>query len=197
MMLKICKNCKVEFEAQKKINEYCSRQCSGLSRRLTGPCTLCGTKHARIKPTGLEEWHKHLETGKIICDSCYGKIPRKGLCVECGKTESTKWSSNEKGTNCHNCAMVLYRIKIKLKVFTHYCNGKPVCCIEGCNVDDMDMLTLDHTNDDGLDHRKKIGGKSIYPTYGWARKNNYPKILQVMCWNHNIKKQMNRVKRNL
>jgi len=194
-MLKICLQCKKEFKAQKKFNEYCSRQCSGLSRRIKGPCTICGTKHARMKPTGLEEWHIHLKTGKIICDSCYGKIPRKGLCVECGKTHSTRWSSNEKGTICHNCAEGKRKVRVKLEVFTHYCKGKPVCCEKDCDIDDIDMLCLDHKDDDGAEHRRKVGAKSGIFMYEWAQRNNYPKMFQVMCWNHNIKKQMKRVRK--
>jgi len=195
-MLKNCLQCKIEFKPQRKENEYCSRQCNGLSRRIKGPCTICGTKHAWVRPTGLEAWYKHPKTRKTICDSCYGKIPRKGLCVECGKKESTRWSSNEKGIICHNCEAVLYRRKVKLKVLTHYSKGKPVCNEKDCKVDDTDMLVLDHIKDDGASHRKEItaNGTGIF-MYEWAMRNNYPKIFQVLCWNHNIKKQMNRVKK--
>jgi len=147
-MLKICKNCGKEFKAERNAREYCGRKCYGQSSRLFGPCTICGIKHAWIRPTGLEGWYNHPTTGKTICSSCYGKIPRKGLCVECGKKESTRWSSNEKGIICHKCDAVLYRRKIKLEVFTHYSNGKPVCSEKDCGIDDIDMLVLDHIKDD-------------------------------------------------
>ncbi len=166
-----------------------------MSSRLTGPCTSCRVKHARIRPTGLEAWYNHPKTGKTICDSCYGKIPRKRLCVICGRTESTRWHSNEDGRVCHKCAMVLYRRKVKLEVLTHYSKGKPVCSEEDCDVDDIDMLALHHTNDDGASHRKEVGVITGTFMYEWAKKNNYPKMFSVLCWNHNIKKQMNRVKR--
>jgi hypothetical protein len=195
-VLKLCKECGKEFNAQHKTNQYCSKKCGGLGRRSKGgPCTICGVKHSRKRPTGLEAWYKHPKNGKIICDSCYGKIPRKRLCVICGRTESTRWHSNEKGAICHKCAMVFYRRKVKLQVFTHYCKGKPVCCIDDCNINDMDMLSLDHVNDNGSSHRKEVGAKTGTFMYEWAIKNNYPKIFQVMCWNHNIKKQLNKVKR--
>ena len=86
--------------------------------------------------------------------------------------------------------MVIYRVKIKLKVFTHYCKGKPVCSEKNCDIDDIDMLSLDHINDDGAAHRKKVGGKSGVLMYDWAMKNNYPKMFRIICWNHNIKKQL-------
>ena len=194
-VLKICLYCKKEFKAKRNAREYCGRKCYGLGRRINGPCSICGVKHSRKRPTGLEAWYKHPKNGKIICDSCYGKIPRKGKCVECGRTESTRWHSNEKGRICHKCSEGFRRLKVKLEVFTHYCNGKPVCCIDDCDVDDVDMLTLDHTNNDGTSHRKEIGMKTGSRMYDWVQKNNYPKIFQVMCWNHNIKKQLNKVKK--
>lgn len=194
-VLKICLHCKKEFKAERNAREYCGRKCYGLSSRLTGPCTNCGVKHARIRPTGYEAWYNHPKSGKTICDSCYSKIPRKGMCVECGKTESTRWSSNEKGTICHNCAEGFRRLKVKLEVFTHYCKEKPICNEKDCNIDDIDMLALDHINDDGAAHRKSIGNASGFRLYDWIQKNNYPKMFQVLCWNHNIKKEMNRIKK--
>ena len=195
MILKICLHCKKEFKAERNAREYCGRKCTGQSRRLSGPCAICGVKHSRMKPTGLESWYKHPKTGKVICDSCYGKIPRKGKCVECARTSSTRWHSNEKGRICHKCAMVRHRVKIKLKVFTHYCKGKPVCCVDGCNIDDIDMLALDHTNDDGWNHRKEVGAITGTFMYEWAVRNNFPKIFQVLCWNHNIKKHLEKTRR--
>ena len=195
-VLKTCKQCGSEFKAERNSREYCGRKCFGLSSRLTGPCTICGTKHARIRPTGYEAWYNHPKTGKVICDSCYGKIPRKGKCVECGRIASTRWSSNEKGTICHKCEMVLHRRKVKLEVLTHYSKGKLCCSERGCNIDDIDMLALDHTNNDGASHRKEVGAITGIFMYEWAKRNNYPKMFGVLCWNHNIKKQLNRVKRN-
>ena len=194
-MLKICLKCKKEFKADKSVRQYCSRKCGGLGRRASGPCTVCGAKHARKRPTGLESWYKHPKTGKTICDSCYGKIPRKGMCVECGKTSSARWNSNEKGTICHTCEMIIYRKETKLKVFTHYCNGKPVCNDKDCDVDDIDMLSLDHTNDDGSAHRKAVGAKTGLFIYEWAIRNNYPAIFKVLCWNHNFKKHLTKTRR--
>ena len=197
-VLKICLHCKKEFKAGKNARKYCGRKCFGLSSRLTGPCTICGVKHARIRPTGYEAWYNHPKSGKTICDSCYGKIPRKGKCVECGKTESARWSSNEKGTICHNCEMVLHRRIVKLEVLTHYSKGKPICSDKDCDVDDTDMLVLDHIKDDGAAHRKGMtaNGTGIF-MYDWAKRNHFPKIFQVLCWNHNIKKQLSKSKRKL
>jgi len=52
------------------------------------------------------------------------------------------------------------------------------------------MLTLDHINDDGAEHRKKLK-KSVYL---WIIENNYPPGFQDLCWNHNIRKEVVRRK---
>jgi hypothetical protein len=61
-------------------------------------------------------------------------------------------------------------------------------CVE-CGLDDLDMLCLDHIHNDGAVYRKLYRGT----TEGWAKKNNYPpNVLQVLCHNHNMKKEANR-----
>lgn len=81
------------------------------------------------------------------------------------------------------------RAALKYAVFKYYSGGN-VKCFE-CDIIDIDMLTLDHINNDGVEHRKKIGNK----IYKWVIENNFPKGFQVLCWNHNIKKEVVR-KRN-
>lgn len=195
-VLKTCTQCGKEFKADRYSRQYCSRKCYGLSSRLTGPCTICGVKHARKRPSGNEAWYNHPKTGKTICDNCYGVIPRKGLCIKCGRTESTRWSTNEKGTICRACTERYRTSKVKLEVLTHYSKRKPVCCKKNCDVEDIDMLALDHIKDDGPVYRKKIGNASGYRLYDWVKRNNFPKIFQVMCWNHIIKKDIEKSKRN-
>ena len=87
---------------------------------------------------------------------------------------------------------------MKIEVLTYYSKGKTICSDKDCDVDDVDMLVLDHIKDDGAAHRKEItsNGTGIF-MYEWAKKNNFPKIFQVLCWNHNIKKQLNKSKRKL
>ena len=79
----------------------------------------------------------------------------------------------------------------KIEVLTHYglC-GKLRCCWEGCEVVDVDMLTLDHIANDGAEHRKKITGS----VYQWVQAQNYPKGFQTLCANHQLKKEILRRK---
>lgn len=81
------------------------------------------------------------------------------------------------------------RLMLKREVFMHY-SGGVIKCTE-CNVSDIDILTLDHTNDDGAKHRKEVGIR----IYAWLKSIGYPAGFQVLCWNHNIKKELMR-KRN-
>ena len=70
----------------------------------------------------------------------------------------------------------------RLEVVKAY-GGKCICCGET----EIKFLALDHKNNDGARHRKEIGlwgGKM----YRWAKKNNYPNLLQVLCHNCNLAK---------
>ncbi len=73
----------------------------------------------------------------------------------------------------------------KLQVFTHYSGGEPRCA--HCGIVDVDVLTLDHINGNGHQHRKSIGG---HP-YRWIINNDYPDGFQVLCFNCNWKKRLN------
>jgi hypothetical protein len=70
-----------------------------------------------------------------------------------------------------------WHLKMKLKVFPHYCLEDIKCA--RCGETDIRCLTLDHIDGSGAKHRKKIGGN----IYSWLVKNNYPSGYQVFCMN--------------
>lgn len=76
------------------------------------------------------------------------------------------------------------RVRIKAQVMAHY-GGKCAVCAE----ERLELLTLDHINDDGAAHRKGIGKAGSTATYKWAIDNSFPPIFQPLCHNHNIKKE--------
>lgn len=78
------------------------------------------------------------------------------------------------------------RAELKYKVFKHYGN-KCKCCGES----NVLFFTIDHINNDGHLFRKenKHTGSSIY---SWITKNNYPKYLQLLCYNCNLGKARNK-----
>lgn len=80
------------------------------------------------------------------------------------------------------------RLGAKLIVLAYYGKeGKLQCSWPDCDVTDIDMLTIDHVNNDGnKDYRN--GGK----LYVSLRANGYPEGFQTLCHNHQWKKEMMR-----
>jgi hypothetical protein len=94
-----------------------------------------------------------------------------------------------------------YYAEARLEALVHYGGNPPKCAI--CGESRLPCLSLDHINNDGSEHRRqmekeygyKLGGNQILM---WLRKNNYPSgILQVLCYNCNIVKEMEKRKNSL
>ena len=78
---------------------------------------------------------------------------------------------------------------LKEDVLTHYSPNETLkCSWAGCEVSDVDMLSLDHVDNDGAEHRKTC--MSGLATYKWIRRNSYPSGFQTLCFNHQWKKQL-------
>lgn len=60
-----------------------------------------------------------------------------------------------------------------------------------CGIDEPFVLAIDHVNNDGREHRKKIGCLGGHKFYKWLRDNGYPKDFQVLCMNCNHAKYRN------
>jgi hypothetical protein len=87
-----------------------------------------------------------------------------------------------------------YNQKLKSEVLIYYSTmiGVPVCAHPDCLIMDIDMLCIDHIDGGGAKHRAEIGrGRSIYR---WLKQNNFPSGYQVLCANHNQKKEIGRRK---
>ncbi len=81
-----------------------------------------------------------------------------------------------------------WALKSKLTVFQHFGN-KCKCCGEK----DIRFLSRDHVNNDGNVWRKKHGGvPSGYKTDLWIIRNNFPKEIQILCYNCNLGKAHNK-----
>lgn len=85
----------------------------------------------------------------------------------------------------------------KIAVFSYYGkNKKPLCKWRGCSIDDLDMLSLDHIDDSGAKDRRKRysrGGACFYIYLLNLRA--LPSGLQVLCHNHQWKKELMRRRR--
>ena len=80
------------------------------------------------------------------------------------------------------------RQKLKVEVLTYYSPNKVLkCSWIGCEVTDIDMLSLDHINNDGCEQRRS---RDAYGTnfYSIVIKEK-PKDLQTLCMNHQFKKR--------
>lgn len=135
---------------------------------------------------------------KRMWDNLYREKKKKGLLKSREKPQSLinqDWKEYYRKWRVKN---VTYRklvavkrsnkyYEYKLKAIEHYSDGKN-CCL-WCGNADLRVLDLDHINDDGFSHRKLLHGTTA--PY-WAKMNNYPPGLQVLCRNCNWLKELNR-----
>ena len=77
----------------------------------------------------------------------------------------------------------------KVRALMRYSNPAGAIICNHCGIQDIDILCLDHINGEGGRHRKAINihGSRFYT---WLDQHNYPRGLQVLCWNCNRKKEL-------
>lgn len=63
-----------------------------------------------------------------------------------------------------------------------------------CKESDPVVLTLDHVNNDGAQHRKNLGNKGGTEFFEVLRRENYPSGFQVLCRNCNWRKHIETLK---
>lgn len=80
------------------------------------------------------------------------------------------------------------RQRTRFDVLQYYSNGIPSCA--NCREQDLIVLTIDHINNDGAKLRKTQGTGTRF--YRWLKRNNYPEGYQVLCWNCNARKELER-----
>ncbi len=71
---------------------------------------------------------------------------------------------------------------LKIQIINHYSNGTMRC--KCCSENLIELLTLDHMNNDGCEHRKKIGHNSI-TIYRELINKGFPEGYQILCHNCN------------
>lgn len=74
-----------------------------------------------------------------------------------------------------------YLAKVKAAVIDHYSGGTTRCAM--CDVNDVRMLTIDHIDGGGKQHRRRDKIKSIYRH---LQKAGFPTGYRVLCFNHNM-----------
>lgn len=142
-------------------------------------CGSCGKQH---------------DGGTVYCKECreqdreIGKNRNaEGLCFNCTRpvVEGHKF--------CETCREIGKRTakesadRAKAEVLDRY--GGPVCACPGCGETIVEMLTIDHINENGAEHRREIGKNCLgHHFYRWLRNNDYPEGYQVLCFNCNVAK---------
>lgn len=144
-------------------------------------CTQCPNKARKNQTT---------------CKDCAERVrartadkKRRGLCVRCDEkaVEGLFVCKNHRNKDAHRHS------KKKIAILTHYGKeGRLMCCWKDCCVIDPDMLSLDHINDDGADQKRRHGND----VYGYVIRKNFPNGFQTLCFNHQWKKRISRLRRN-
>lgn len=83
---------------------------------------------------------------------------------------------------------VIMEVKYNLKfsVFAIYSEGQPRCSC--CGETAIEFLTIDHTAQNGAEHRKilPVNSRTGYGFYCWLKKNGFPEGYGVLCLNCNF-----------
>ncbi len=168
-------------------------------RKLAGLCTGCGSSSLASKtmcdPCLIKSNTRAKASGKRL----YAERKAAGLCVDCG--DNTLATNGRVRCDFHADESALdnlrrYRTQTPvLKIETFMAYGGVSCATIGCAVVDIDVLTLDHINNNGAAHRKSLnmknGGSGFYRK---LQKDNYPPGYQVLCLNCNYKKYLNTIR---
>lgn len=119
----------------------------------------------------------------------------KERCRECLKEYHRKCRTNPRSWEKEKARIREYNLERKIEVLTHYGFNRTLrCCWRGCNVTDVDMLSLDHSANDGAIHRRSLnngssegGGSSVYAD---VKRRKFPKGFETLCCNHQMKKEI-------
>ena len=126
------------------------------------------------------EREQNLEYFREYSKDRYKSRKKAGLCL-CGKKPMKGKKS------CSNC-LIRDRLRTARKIamlrdeaIVQY--GGACACRSGgsCGESWKPYLQLDHINGGGTQHRKELRGSKKF--YAWLKRNNYPKILQLLCAN--------------
>lgn len=150
----------------------------------TKKCTDCKL----VKPWA--EFYMNRQRQKPIC-----------RCKECSKIHAKKHRAAEDPLR-REAELAKQReyqrnisAELKKTVLTHYGD----CKCSRCGINDIDVLTLDHIDNDGAEHRRSISKsnkRNVGSTtiYRWIVKNGFPPEYDVLCFNCNIKKHLERLR---
>ena len=133
-----------------------------------------GKKHKREMGIGsMYYWlymNNYPDGYQILCSNCNWRKRRINLKGLTGTEQQRKQHERS--------------VKFQREVFSHYMtDGKIKCSCPNCEVDDINVLTIDHKNNDGAEHRRRVGCGD--PVYKDIINQNYPDTYRILCRNCN------------
>lgn len=166
---------------------FCSRVCSNRASSLDrGECEGCG---------GSKTINTRYNRDCSVCVKRvqeYGKNRRKlkhdrGECQVCPMPVGRNQKFCPPHAAERNARVIAANRAVKVECFTAYGGCSCACCGETR----LEFLTLDHSNNDGADHRREMFGKSAgkggAPMYRKLRNAGFPDLgLRVLCFNCNV-----------
>lgn len=182
------------------------------ARKEQGLCVKCGNSPKSSTSLNCEactekrkiRYKTRVESGLCTCGS---KLEGSTVCLDCAKKRNQcnykKRDSYLKSGFCRcgrdkksgrkTCDVCNDRVKahsaiVKDEVFQNYGGYICRCCGETEKV----FLSIDHINNDGAEHRRKLYGRNGSGGsrfYKWLRKHSFPEGFQVLCFNCNHAKR--------
>lgn len=158
------------------------------------------------------------EFAKVYCQTSRGRQYKSHTCLICSRKHSAqkervrraakpeayaavrkRWYGNPENKAKAKQQKKRYHQTLKDEVFEAYGGYRCSCCGETTPC----MLAIDHVDNDGAEHRKKLGlakgwAKSSAPglngatMYHWLKNQGFPSGFQVLCYNCNISKHRNK-----
>ncbi len=154
-----------EFDKNAENGEVCKACLLADPEKYSKQCSLCKDIHP------LVSFHRQSRTGyrHPVCNGC--------------DTESVTKKHKQRPDLVLNRRQ-RHQDKLKTEAYEGYGGAFCACCGETRRV----FLTLDHIENDGAEWRRThFGGNKSrgcgLATYEWCKRNGYPPIFQVLCWN--------------
>jgi hypothetical protein len=125
-------------------------------------CKSCQIEGQRRHAAASRQWIRQYAAGwhrrnRRLIDSANSFVNRSGRCE----------------------APLAYYYRVRHEAIMAYGGYRCACC----GADEALFLTIDHVDNDGARHRRKVGASK--ELFRWLKSNGYPKGFQVLCSNCN------------
>lgn len=185
VIIMLCQNCGKEFNSTHTNEKYCSDNC----------------RNEYSRKYQMERWRKKHPFETLICPQCKQEfIQTSTNQTHCSLSCRRKiWRKIPKNKVKEQNQSIYYRSINRLKINSHAKNHRQELKIQaiayyspdskchgwdgkGCpsKCSDITSLTIDHIDSNGTQHRKQEKIKNIYQ---WLKNKNYPSGYQVLCFN--------------